>query len=225
MRYCICGCWYYNRVCAKFNKEKEKRLWFLPFHVDERDVAAFVALKKKSILSWSHTKVRDSNSDLQQMYATFLPFSFSFSLSLSLSSFSFSSALEPIRKQIEFLSFENSPPIRRHWFEVVKQENQAEIFFLLLNLSWICQLIKFGSSSLLVLNPLVETTFQLEHETQLPLWCKGVKKEEEEEKFPFLQIKFKHQFRLYFYLFYNIEWLNQHIIDVVNRLFATSTTR
>lgn len=153
-----------------------------------------------------------------------ISFSLSLALSLFFLYFSFFSALEPIRKQIEFLSFENSPPIRRHWFEVVKQENQAEIFFLLLNLSWICQLIKFGSSSLLVLNPLVETTFQLEHETQLPLWCKGVKKEE--EKFPpFLQIKFKHQFRLYFYLFYNIEWLNQHIIDVVNRLFATSTTR
>ncbi len=49
--------------------KKEKKI-NLPFHVDERDVAAVVAFVEY-ILSSSHTKVRDSNSDFRQMYATF----------------------------------------------------------------------------------------------------------------------------------------------------------
>jgi hypothetical protein len=48
--------------------KKERKKINLPFHVDELNV---VAALEEYILSSSHTKVRDSNSDFRQMYATF----------------------------------------------------------------------------------------------------------------------------------------------------------
>ncbi len=58
-----------SEYVRNLTKKEEKKI-DLPFHVDERDVAVVVAFDEY-ILSSSHTKVRDSNSDFRQMYATF----------------------------------------------------------------------------------------------------------------------------------------------------------
>ena len=91
--------------------------------------------------------------------------------------------------------------------KVVKQENQAEIS----RLSYVCQLIY----CLVSLSSL--TTFQLEYEIALTLMLSYAEKQRCYDAY--IQIIFKYHF------FYNREWLNQHIIEVVNRLFATSTYR
>lgn len=113
--------------------------------------------RKKSILSWSHTKVRDSNSDLQQMYAIFL-FLISVSLLSSLSLSLFGTWTNEKRDRISFVW---NLLTNRHSIRTCETKKIKLRF-----VSWTCKLINFfGLSSSVVI------TYQLEYETKLPLWC------------------------------------------------------